>query len=149
MITLPPDFKDFLRLLSEHKVEYLMVGGYAVALYGYVRYTADMDIWVLMSPENASKIVAALHAFGLPGAQELQDVFLNEKRVVGMGMPPYKIEVITSIDGVTFEECYLKKQTLEIDGIPIYYISLEDLRKNKTASGRFKDLNDLEHLMEE
>lgn len=149
MITLPPDFKDFLQLLSEYEVEYLLVGGYAVALHGYVRYTADMDIWVLMSSENASKIVATLQAFGLPSAQELQEVFQEEKRVVGMGMPPYKIEVITSIDGVKFEECFSKKQTIEIDGIPIHYISLKDLRKNKAASGRYKDLNDLEHLVEE
>jgi len=76
-------------------------------------------------------------------------VFQNEKRVVGMGMPPCKIEVITSIDGVKFEECYSKKQVVEIDGIPINFISLKDLRKNKAASGRFKDLNDLEHLIDE
>ena len=149
MITLPPDFKDFLRLLSDHEVAYLLVGGYAVAMYGYVRYTADMDIWVLMSAENASKVVNVLQDFGLPSANELLEVFQNEKRVVGMGMPPYKIEVITSIDGVKFEECYSKKQIIEIDGIPINFISLEDLKKNKAASGRFKDLNDLEHLMDE
>ena len=149
MITLPPDFKDFLRLLSDHEVAYLLVGGYAVAMYGYVRYTADMDIWVLMSAENASKVVNVLQDFGLPSASELLEVFQNEKRVVGMGMPPYKIEVITSIDGVKFEECYSKKQIIEIDGIPINFISLEDLKKNKAASGRFKDLNDLEHLMDE
>ncbi|AEE49572.1 DUF6036 family nucleotidyltransferase [Haliscomenobacter hydrossis] len=146
MITLPPDFKDFLRLLYDHEVAYLLVGGYAVALHGYVRYTADMDIWVLMSPENASKIVSVLQDFGLPGANDLIDAFQNEKRVVGMGMPPYKIEVITSIDGVQFDECFSKKQIVEIEGIPINFISLEDLRKNKAASGRFKDLNDLEHL---
>lgn len=149
MITLPPDFKDFLRLLSDHEVAYLLVGGYAVAVYGYVRYTADLDIWVLMSAENASKVVSVLQDFGLPSANELLEVFQNEKRVVGMGMPPYKIEVITSIDGVKFEECYSKKQIIEIDGISINFISLEDLRINKAASGRFKDLNDLEHLMDE
>jgi predicted nucleotidyltransferase len=148
MITLPPDFKDFLRLLSDHEVAYLLVGGYAVAMYGYVRYTADLDIWVLMSAENASKVVSVLQDFGLPSANELLEVFQNEKRVVGMGMPPYKIEVITSIDGVKFEECYSKKRIIEIDGIQINFISLEDLRINKAASGRFKDLNDLEHLMD-
>ena len=88
----------------------MLVGGYAVAMYGYVRYTADMDIWVLMSAENASKVVNVLQDFGLPSANELLEVFQKEKRVVGMGMPPYKIEVITSIDGVKFEECYSKKQ---------------------------------------
>jgi hypothetical protein len=117
-------------------------------MYGYVRYTADLDIWVLMSAENASKVVSVLQDFGLPSANELLEVFQNEKRVVGMGMPPYKIEVITSIDGVKFEECYSKKRIIEIDGIQINFISLEDLRINKAASGRFKDLNDLEHLMD-
>ncbi len=148
MITLPPDFKDFLRLLNDHKVEYLLVGGYAVALHGYVRYTADMDIWVLTSPENAQKIVATLENFGLPEASLLLDVFQKEKRVVSMGMPPYKIEVITSIDGASFETCFQQRLTVEIDGILVNYISLADLRKNKEATGRYKDLNDLEHLPE-
>ncbi|MFK7936402.1 MAG: hypothetical protein AB8G22_23005 [Saprospiraceae bacterium] len=91
MIALPPDFKDFIQLLNEHKVAYLLVGGYAVALHGYVRYTSDMDIWVMSEPENADKIVTVLHKFGLPNAAELRDVFLLEKRVLGMGIPLYKL----------------------------------------------------------
>jgi aminoglycoside-2''-adenylyltransferase len=149
MITLPPDFKDFLRLLNGHKVEYLLVGGYAVALHGYVRFTADMDIWVMTSPENAAKVVQALKDFGIPQANELYNIFLLEKRVLGMGMPPYKIEVVTTIDGVSFEECSANRMTVEIDDITVPYLSLNDLRKNKKASGRYKDLNDLEHLPEE
>ena len=149
MITLPPDFKDFLRLLNDHEVEYLLVGGYAVALHGYVRYTADMDIWVMTSPENAAKVVQVLQDFGIPKADELQPIFLLEKRVLGMGMPPYKIEVVTTIDGVSFEECYANRVSVEIEGVNIPYLSLSDLRKNKKASGRYKDLNDLQHLPEE
>ena len=148
MITLAPDFKDFLRLLSEREVEYLLVGGYAVALHGYVRYTADMDIWIFTSLANASKVVAVLSDFGIPDAGSLLDVLQKEKRVVGMGLPPYKIEVITSIDGVLFQNCYAQRQVVEVDGIKINYLSLEDLRKNKLASGRFKDLDDLQHLPE-
>lgn len=148
MITLAPDFKDFLRLLSECEVKYLLVGGYAVALYGYVRYTSDMDIWILTSPENATKVVATLEEFGILDAGELWEVFQKEKRVVGMGIPPYKIEVITSIDGVSFQECYAKRQVVEVEDIQVSLLSLEDLRKNKLASGRHKDLNDLEHLPE-
>ena len=146
MITLAPDFKDFLQLLSEREVEYLLVGGYAVALHGYVRYTSDMDIWIFTSPENAAKMVSALEDFGVPDAGSLLDVLQKEKRVVGMGIPPYKIEVITTIDGVSFQDCYTQRQIVEVDGIQINYLSLEDLRKNKLASGRFKDLDDLQHL---
>ena len=148
MIILPPDFKDFLQLLNENDVEYLLVGGYAVALHGYVRYTADMDIWVLTTPENAQKVVNALSTFGLPDAGQLIEIFQKEKRVVGMGLPPYKIEVVTSIDGVSFETCYQQRLTIDIEGVSVNYLSLKDLRKNKAASGRFKDLNDLEHLPE-
>jgi hypothetical protein len=149
MIILSPDFKDFLRLLNEHEVEYLLVGGYAVALHGYVRYTGDMDIWVLTSPENAGRVVQVLKAFGAPQAEQFLDVLLLEKRVIGMGLPPYKIEVVTSIDGVTFEECFANRLLVEIDGITVAYLSLKDLRENKKASGRYKDLNDLQHLPEE
>lgn len=148
MITLPPDFKEFLLLLNDHEVEYLLVGGYAVALHGYVRYTGDMDIWVLTSTDNATKVVKTLKDFGVPQADELRPIFLLEKRVLGMGIPPYKIEVVTTIDGVSFEECFLNRKTVEIEGVEIPYLSLSDLRKNKKASGRFKDLNDLEHLPE-
>ncbi len=146
MITLAPDFKDFLRLLNDHKVQYLLVGGYAVALHGYVRYTSDMDIWILTTPHNVTKVVSALQDFGLPQAMELWDVLQKENRVIGMGIPPYKIEVITSIDGVTFEVCYDNRLSIEIEGIPIYYLSLPYLRQNKKSSGRHKDLDDLEHL---
>ncbi len=149
MIILSPDFKDFLRLLNEHEVEYLLVGGYAVALHGYVRYTGDMDIWVLTSPENAGRVVQVLKDFGAPQAEQFLDVLLLEKRVIGMGLPPYKIEVVTTIDGVTFEECFANRLLVEIDGITVAYLSLKDLRENKKASGRYKDLNDLQHLPEE
>jgi hypothetical protein len=146
MITLPPDFKDFLRLLNANNVEYLLVGGYAVALHGYVRYTQDIDIWVYISLENAFKVVQTLKDFGFPHADELLEILQKEKRVVGMGIPPMKIEVVTTIDGVSFDECFKNRLVVEVDGIPINYLSLEDLRENKKASGRFKDLNDLEHL---
>jgi hypothetical protein len=124
------------------------VGGYAVALHGYVRYTQDMDIWVYTNPENVAKVVQTLKDFGFPHADELLEVLQKEKRAVSMGVPPMQIEVVTSIDGVSFEECFENKLVVEVDGIPINYLSLEDLRENKKASGRFKDLNDLEHLPE-
>lgn len=149
MITLPPDFKDFLQLLNVHDVEYLLIGGYAVALHGYVRYTQDMDVWVYTSPENAAKMVLALKDFGFSQAEELIDVLQKEKRVIGMGIPPVKIEVVTSIDGVNFTECFQNRLTIDLDGILVNYLALTDLLKNKKASARFKDLNDLEHLPQE
>jgi len=149
MITLAPDFKDFLQLLSDHNVEYLLVGGYAVALHGYVRYTSDIDIWILSTPENVDKVISALRDFGIPNADSLKEVLELENRVIGMGMPPYKIELVTSIDGVLFHECYRNRQSTDVDGILINYLSLDDLRKNKLASGRYKDLDDLQHLPSE
>lgn len=123
-----------------------MVGGYAVALHGYVRYTADMDIWILATKANAKRIIKALTDFNVPKAEELYSIFVAEKKVFGMGMAPYKIEILNSIDGVQFKECYPHRLTADLDGVSIPYISLSDLRKNKTASNRYKDLNDLEHL---
>ncbi len=120
-----------------------------MALHGYVRYTGDMDIWIMTSPENAAKVVQVLKDFGLSQADKLYDIFLLEKRVVGMGIPPYKIEVVTTIDGVSFETCQRKALKVQIDGIDVPYLSLSDLRANKIASGRYKDLNDLQHLPEE
>jgi hypothetical protein len=146
MITLPTDFKDFIQLLNSYQVEYLLIGGYAVALHGHVRFTQDMDVWVYTSSENASKVVQALKDFGLSQADELLDVFQKENRVVGIGRSPLKIEVVTTISGVTFEECYRNRQVVEIDGVPVNYLSLPDLRKNKLASGRPKDLADLDSL---
>lgn len=146
MITLNPDFKEFLQLLNAHDVEWLLVGGYAVALHGYVRFTSDIDIWINTTPENVSKVIGVLVEFGLPDAPQLFEVLQKEMRVIGMGIPPYKIEIITTIDGVFFSECYQSRETIDIDEVKIDFISLPYLLQNKKASGRFKDLNDLEHL---
>ncbi|MFN0035495.1 MAG: DUF6036 family nucleotidyltransferase [Saprospiraceae bacterium] len=149
MLTLPPDFNDFIQLLNSYQVEYLLIGGYAVALHGHVRFTQDMDVWVCTNPENAKKVVHVLKDFGLTQADELLDILQKENRVVGMGVPPIKIEVVTTISGVAFEECYQNRRVVDIDGLSINYLSLDDLRKNKLASGRPKDLADLDSLPEE
>jgi len=145
-INLPPDFKDFLRLLNEHKVEYLLIGGYAVAFHGYPRATADMDIWIAVHPRNADKVIAALKEFGLDVPGLSPALFLKEGQIVRMGMPPVRIEIATSISGVKFEECYLKRVVDELDGVTVNFIDLEHLKINKKASGRHIDLNDLENL---
>jgi predicted nucleotidyltransferase len=145
-IHLPPDFKDFLKLLNEHKVRYLLIGGYAVGYHGYPRATADMDIWTAMEPGNAKKIVAVLGEFGFDLPELSAELFLKEKQIVRMGVPPVKIEITTSISGVEFDECYKERVTDTLDGIRVNLISLKHLKVNKKASGRYKDLDDLENL---
>ncbi len=143
---LPPDFKEFLRLLNENEVEYLLIGGYAVGYYGYVRATADMDVWIASNAENASRAVAALKEFGFSVPELSEELFLKDDTIARMGVPPFRIEVLTSISGVGFEECYTERVVDVIDGIELPIIGLRHLRMNKKASGRLKDLTDLEHL---
>jgi predicted nucleotidyltransferase len=144
MILLPPDFKEFLQLLNSNNVEYLLIGGYAVGYYGYPRATADMDIWINATLQNAERLVAAFGEFGFNKVST--DMFLRESQVIRMGLPPLRIEVLTSISGVSFSECYSERAVVEIDEIKVNLISLDHLKANKKASGRFKDLDDLEHL---
>lgn len=145
-IRLPQDFKEFLKLLNARKIKYLLIGGYAVGYHGYPRATADMDIWIAMQPDNAKKIVAALKEFGfdIPGLSA--ELFLKENQIVRMGVPPVRLELTTSISGVEFDECYRARVVAKIDGVRVNLISLKHLKLNKKASGRHKDLNDLENL---
>ena len=145
-IVLPPDFKEFLKLLNEHDVRYLLIGGYAVGYHGYARATEDMDIWVAVQPENADKIVNVLKDFGFASPDLSAALFLQEGKIIRMGLPPIRLEITTSISGVVFEECYENRILDEIDGIEVSLIDLQNLKKNKKASGRAKDLADLEKL---
>ena len=105
-----------------------------------------MDVWIAMYPQNAEKLVAALGEFGFAVPDLSADLFLKENQIIRMGVPPVRIEVLTTISGVNFEECYAERTTDIIDGIEVNLISLKHLKANKKASGRHKDLNDLEHL---
>jgi len=145
-IELHQDFKDFLRLLSSHKVEYLIVGGYAVGYHGYPRATGDMDIWVAVNESNAQKAAKVLSDFGMPIEAVSSELFLERDKIIRMGVPPVRIEVITGASGVDFTECYSQREVIDIDGIPVNFISLKDLKANKQATGRHKDLEDLDHL---
>ena len=146
MIPLPPDFKEFLKLLNDNDVKYLIVGGYAVGYHGYPRATADFDIWIRTTPQNAKKMIRVLRQFGFNVPQLSTKLFLEEDHIIRMGVPPIQIEIITKIDGVKFDECYQRRITDTINGIKVDIINLDDLKKNKKASGRHKDLNDLEYL---
>lgn len=145
-IELPNDFKEFLKLLNSYQVEYLLIGGFAVGYHGYPRATNDMDVWVAVNQANADRLVAALNEFGFAGSGISADLFLEDKKVIRMGHPPMRIEVLTGISGVDFAACYVQRIVGEIDGIPVNIINLGDLKHNKRASGRYKDLDDLEHL---
>lgn len=145
-IHLPPDFKEFLRLLNVHRVEYLLIGGYAVNYHGYPRATADMDIWVTVHPANAERVVAALKEFGFDLPDLSPDLFLRPWQIIRLGVPPVRIEIATTISGVDFAECYAERVEDTLDGIPVHLISLDHLKRNKKASGRHQDLADLEHL---
>lgn len=146
MALLSRDFSEFLGCLNQHQVRYLLIGGYAVGLYGYPRYTKDLDIWIEASRENAEKVVKAIESFGFASLGLKAEDFLEAGTVVQIGYPPVRIDLLTKPSGVEFAECYENRQEFEVDGIRIPLISLEDLRKNKRASGRSQDLADLERL---
>ncbi len=145
-IHLPKDFKEFLKLLNANQVEYLLIGGYAVGYHGYPRATADMDIWIAAKPDNSTKIINVFNDFGFSDFMLQPDIFLKEDQIIRIGLPPIRIEVITTISGVSFDECYSERIIGRIDGIQVNLIDLKHLKINKKASGRHKDLNDLENL---
>lgn len=145
-IELPNDFKEFLRLLHAHEVEYLLIGGYAVGYYGYPRATNNIDFWISSQPDNAERIISVLREFGFDTPNLSSSLFMQEECHVRMGVTPMQIEIITCISGVNFAECYTARNVVEMDGVQVNLISLPHLKANKKASGRLKDLNDLENL---
>jgi hypothetical protein len=145
-LALPNDFKEFFRLLRAHGVEYLVVGGWAVIYHGYPRATDDLDIWVAIAPANADRVVKVLSEFGFDVPELSTDLFLSGDQIVRMGVEPVRIEVMTTISGVQFEECYRERLETTLDNESVSLINLRHLRLNKKASGRLKDLSDLENL---
>jgi hypothetical protein len=143
---LNPDFREFIQSLNDNHVRYLVVGGYAVALHGYPRYTKDIDIWIEMSPHNAANMIKALAQFGF-GSLGLQAAdFLVPDQIIQLGYPPNRIDLLTTAPGVDFESCYSSRVEVEVDELTVNFIDLDNLKKNKTASGRLQDLADLENL---
>jgi hypothetical protein len=143
---LPEDFKEFLKLLGAKKVEYLLIGGYAVGYHGYVRATADMDVWIAAKADNAARAISALREFGFDVPNLSEELLLNPGNILRMGVPPFRLEVLSSISGVGFDECYAERVVDTIDDVEVPIISLRHLKANKKASARLKDLADLEHL---
>ncbi len=143
---LPEDFKDFLKLLNENEVQYLLIGGYAVGYYGYPRATHDMDIWIAVDPENAEKMTEVMIGFGFEEDALSKEIFLKKDAVVRMGVPPLRLEILMSASGVRFQDCYGRGLSDVIEGVPVKIIHLEDLLANKIAAGRHKDLDDVSNL---
>jgi hypothetical protein len=143
---LTDDFKEFLRLLNANRVDYLLVGGYAVGLHGYPRATVDLDIWIRATRDNAERVLLALRAFGFDMPALEPALFTDPRSIVRFGVPPFRIEVMTSIDGVEFEACRARAVELDLGALTVPVISLADLKTNKRAAGRHKDLADLENL---
>ncbi|QDA62573.1 hypothetical protein FHG12_13275 [Hymenobacter jejuensis] len=143
---LTQEYKEFVELLNANKVEYLVVGAYAVARYGYVRATGDIDVWVNPTKENAQRVVTTLQLFGLGGLGYTIDDFSTPDTIVQLGVAPLRIDLLTSVDGVDFESCYAQRETKILDEVPINFISLADLCQNKASTGRLKDQLDLQNL---
>ena len=148
MKQLPEDFREFLSFLNEKQVEYLVVGGWALGVHGYVRATGDMDVWIGSNEENLDRLLSALLLFGVPS--EISKEFFREKgNVFRMGSTPMRIEIITDATGVEFSACYSKKLDIVLDELTIPFISYDDFVLNKRSTGRLKDLADLESLGED
>jgi len=145
-IALPSDFSEFLKSLKEKEVRYLLIGGYAVAYHGYPRATNDLDIWIAADIENAERVVAVIHNFGFGTPELSPDLLLKIPNLIRMGLPPIRIEILNDISGVDFETCYPNRVVDRIGGVEVDIISATDLKQNKKASGRFKDLDDLQNL---
>lgn len=140
------DFAEMLAALSAAGADYLLVGAHALAAHGVVRATGDLDVWIRPTPENASKVWRALVAFGAPLQQLSEQDLATPDVVFQIGVVPYRIDLLTSIDGVPFEEAWQRRIRVHVEGQEIPLIGREDLLRNKRATGRLRDLADAEEL---
>lgn len=146
---LDPDFREFVRLFIANEVRFLVVGGYAVAAHGLPRYTGDLDTWVWVNSVNAARVLRSLEAFGFAGLDLTVDDFTVPDRVIQLGYPPYRIDILTSIEGVEFDDAWARRVDINLDGILVPFIGREDLLANKRAAGRPQDVADVLRLTNE
>jgi len=139
---LNPDFQEFLRSFVGHDVRFLVVGGYALAAHGHPRYTKDLDVWVWADPANALRVVAALEEFGFGGLGLMPTDFEEAGVVVQLGREPQRIDILTFATGLVFDEAYEHRVLVDIGGLAVPFISVDDLRTNKLATGRLQDQAD-------
>lgn len=145
-LRLTPEFREFLKLCLAGEIEFLVVGGFAVSLHGYVRPTKDIDLWVATSPQNLDRLVAVLERWGFAAGRITPDFFTSQHTVFRIGFPPNRIEIITAIDGVTFDDCFSRRESHDLDGVEVPVISFNDLIRNKLSTGRVRDAGDAEYL---
>ncbi len=143
---LNPDFREFIELLNANGVEYLVVGGYAVGYHGRPRYTGDIDFWIAVSADNSQKMLQTLREFGFGSLAITADDLQKEDIVIQLGYEPNRIDILTSVTALSFDDCFLRSIKANFDGLLVNFIHLDDLKKNKAATGRGKDLGDLEGL---
>jgi hypothetical protein len=142
------DYRDILSELSAAGAEYLLVGAYALASHGLVRATSDIDLWVRPTIENAERVVAALLAFGAPADQFSAELFTQPDQVLQIGVAPLRIDLLTSISGLEFDDAWTRKEVVDLGGLTVPVVCLEDLATNKRATGRPQDLVDLRWIDE-
>lgn len=140
------DFHYFIKLLNTYSVKYILVGAFVRAFYGRPRYTGDMDIFIEPQEDNAEKIMQVLSDFGFSGIGLVKDDFTIPDQTIQLGQEPRRIDILTGITGVTFEDAWLKKEISEIDGLAVNILHKDDYIKNKKALGRHKDLADIEEI---
>lgn len=145
-MNLPRDFQDIIRLLNEKSVEFLLIGGYALAFHGYPRFTGDLDILVKPSRQNAKKILDALGQFGMASLELTEEDFIKEDSVIQIGVSPLRIDFLTSVSGVHIDDLFKNAIEIQLEDVSTRMISRGDLIKNKRASGRMKDLADIETI---
>ncbi len=142
----PRDFKELLELLNAHKVEYLVVGGYALGFHGAPRYTGDIDLFIKPDSANAKRIIETIKEFGFESMNLSETDFTSKDNVVQMGFSPVRIDIMTSLSGVTWEKANAGKIKGDLGEVTVYFINKEDLITNKKALGRQRDLADIEAL---
>lgn len=140
------DFKEFIQLLNECSVKYLVIGGYAVNYYGYPRYTKDIDFWIWMTEDNIKKLLDVLDKFGFANINLTINDFMSPNSIIQLGYEPYRIDLLVDVEGLDFEKCYSKKNNIELEDINVDFLSLTDLIEAKKISGRLQDLADAEKL---
>jgi hypothetical protein len=145
-VKIQKDLREFIALLNSHAVEYVIVGGHAVAYHGFPRFTGDMDFFVRASAPNAARVIAVLQAFGFKEMSGLELTLAEAGKVVQLGRPPNRIDLLTGISGVTFDEAFAGSVGTELDGLAVRMIGFAELVKNKSASARPKDIVDLQQL---
>lgn len=144
---LAKDFEEFVRLLNKHQVDYMVVGGYALALHGKPRHTGDLDIWISISEENAERMLQVLRDFGMGALGFEKEDFLKPGYITQIGYPPLRIDILNNIDGVEFSEAVQNRQKIKLDGnLEVSFIGLQDFIKNKEAAGRSQDLSDIKEI---